>query len=43
MLTNADLISRWITQIWDAEVIIEPSYSDEFSVEMSIMAGIDFG
>jgi len=34
VMKNGDRITGEITQIWDAEVTIEPEYSDEFKVDV---------
>lgn len=41
VLNNGDRITGEIKQIWDAEVIIEPAYSDEFSVDMDVIVSIE--
>ena len=41
VLKNGDRISGEIKQIWDAEVAIEPSYADEFLVEMGVIKYIE--
>ncbi|MEE4383842.1 MAG: DUF481 domain-containing protein, partial [Pseudomonadales bacterium] len=41
LLKNGDRISGDISRIWDGEVFIEPSYADEFAVDLSEVAGID--
>jgi len=35
VLTNGDRITGDIKKIWDGEIYIEPSYSDEFTVEIA--------
>lgn len=41
VLKNGDRISGEIKQIWDSEVLIEPSYADEFTVDMEVIAHIE--
>ena len=41
VLKNGDRITGDIKRIWDAEVTIEPEYSDEFKVDVSAIAHID--
>lgn len=41
VLKNGDRISGEIKQIWDAEVLIEPSYADEFTVDMEVIEYIE--
>ena len=41
VLKNGDRITGEITRIWDAEISIEPEYSDEFKVEMSAVSHIE--
>jgi putative salt-induced outer membrane protein YdiY len=38
---NGDRITGEITQIWDAEISIEPTYSDEFNVDTDVIAYIE--
>ena len=40
-LKNGDRITGEITRIWDAEITIEPEYSDEFLVDMEDIDYID--
>jgi hypothetical protein len=40
-LKNGDVISGDIKAIWDDELIVEPEYSDEFSVEMEYVDYIE--
>jgi len=40
IMVNGDRISGEIKQIWDEELIIEPAYADEFSVDMEDVAEI---
>jgi len=40
-LTNGDRITGDIKRIWDAEVTIEPEYSDEFAVDVSAIGHIE--
>jgi small nuclear ribonucleoprotein (snRNP)-like protein len=40
VLKNGDRITGEIKHIWDGEITIEPEYSDEFSVDMSVVAQI---
>jgi putative salt-induced outer membrane protein YdiY len=37
VLKNGDRITGEIKHIWDAEITIEPEYSDEFSVDLSVV------
>lgn len=41
VLKNGDRITGEITKIWDAEITIEPEYSDEFNVDMPAVAYIE--
>lgn len=41
VLKNGDRITGDIKRIWDAEITIEPEYSDEFDVEVSAVAHIE--
>lgn len=41
LLKNGDRITGDISQIWDGEVFIEPSYADEFGVDMNDVAAIE--
>jgi putative salt-induced outer membrane protein YdiY len=41
VLTNGDRISGEITVIWDAEVTIEPTYSDPFNVDLEVVSYIE--
>ena len=41
VLTNGDRITGEITRIWDAEITIEPEYSDEFNVDIPAVACIE--
>ena len=41
VLKNGDRITGEITKIWDAEVTIEPEYSDEFNVDVPAVAYIE--
>ena len=38
---NGDRITGEITRIWDAEITIEPAYSDEFQVDVEAVAYIE--
>ena len=38
---NGDQITGEITRIWDAEITIEPEYSDEFQVDVAAVAHIE--
>ncbi|MFP6806568.1 MAG: DUF481 domain-containing protein [Pseudomonadales bacterium] len=40
VMKNGDRITGKITQIWDSEVSIEPSYSDEFNVDIDEIESI---
>lgn len=40
-LTNGDRITGDIKSIWDGEVTIEPEYSDEFQVDLPLVARIE--
>jgi len=40
-LKNGDRITGAIKRIWDGEVIIEPEYSDEFQVDLPLVARIE--
>lgn len=41
VLKNGDRITGEITRIWDAEITIEPEYSDEFNVDVPAVAFIE--
>ena len=41
LLTNGDRISGTISRIWDGEVFIEPSYADEFGVDLDEVVRIE--
>ena len=41
VLKNGDRITREIKRIWDNEITIEPEYSDEFDVDLPIIAYIE--
>jgi putative salt-induced outer membrane protein YdiY len=41
VLKNGDRITGEITAIWDHEITIEPSYSDEFKVDSEVVAYIE--
>jgi putative salt-induced outer membrane protein YdiY len=41
VLKNGDRITGEITRIWDAEITIEPEYSDEFNVDVPAVAYIE--
>ena len=41
VLKNGDRITGDIKRIWDGEISIEPEYSDEFDVEMSVVEYIE--
>jgi hypothetical protein len=41
VLENGDRITGEISRIWDAEVTIEPEYSDEFEVDLSAVVYIE--
>jgi putative salt-induced outer membrane protein YdiY len=41
VLKNGDRITGEIKRIWDAEVTIEPEYSDEFKVDLSAIGHIE--
>ena len=41
VLKNGDRITGDIKRIWDSEISIEPGYSDEFDVDISIVEYID--
>lgn len=41
VMTNGDRITGSISRIWDAEVLIEPSYSDEFAIDIGEIAYIE--
>ena len=41
VLKNGDRISGDVKHIWDAEVTIEPTYSDEFKVDLDAIAYIE--
>jgi putative salt-induced outer membrane protein YdiY len=41
VLKNGDRITGSIKKIWDAEVVIEPAYADEFSVDQEDIAYIE--
>lgn len=41
VLENGDRITGEIKQIWDAEILIEPEYSDEFQVDVSAVSYIE--
>jgi hypothetical protein len=41
VLENGDRITGEISRIWDAEVTIEPEYSDEFDVDLSAVVHIE--
>ncbi|MDJ0926586.1 MAG: DUF481 domain-containing protein [Gammaproteobacteria bacterium] len=41
VMTNGDRITGSISRIWDAEVFIEPSYADEFAVDVGEIAYIE--
>lgn len=41
VLTNGDRITGQIKRIWDAEITIEPGYSDEFHVDLSAVSYIE--
>ncbi|MDH3865216.1 MAG: hypothetical protein OEV10_14730, partial [Gammaproteobacteria bacterium] len=40
-LKNGDRITGAIKRIWDDEVTIEPEYSDEFQVDLPLVARIE--
>ncbi len=41
VLKNGDRITGEISRIWDNEVTIEPEYSDEFQVDLPVVAYIE--
>jgi len=41
ILNNGDQISGEISKIWDAEITIEPEYSDEFQVDLEAVSHIE--
>jgi len=41
VLHNGDRITGEITRIWDAEITIEPEYTDEFQVDLEAVAYIE--
>lgn len=41
LLKNGDRITGEINHIWDGEIYIEPSYSDEFSVDIDAVAAVE--
>jgi len=41
VMKNGDRITGEITQIWDAEITIEPEYADEFNVDIPAVAYIE--
>lgn len=41
VLNNGDRITGTIKQIWDDEVVIEPDYSDEFTVDLEVVEYIE--
>ena len=41
VLKNGDRITGEIKAIWDNEITIEPSYSDEFDVDAEVVAHIE--
>jgi putative salt-induced outer membrane protein YdiY len=41
VLKNGDRITGEITRIWDAEITIEPKYSDEFQVDLEAVSHIE--
>jgi len=41
ILKNGDRITGDIKRIWDAEVTIEPEYSDEFQVDLDAISHIE--
>ncbi len=41
VLKNGDRITGDIKRIWDSEISIEPEYSDEFDVEISVVEYIE--
>jgi putative salt-induced outer membrane protein YdiY len=40
-MTNGDRISGSVKRVWDGELYIEPSYGDEFSVDLDAVATIE--
>jgi len=41
VLKNGDRITGDVKRIWDAEVLIEPEYTDEFNIDLSAVAHIE--
>jgi putative salt-induced outer membrane protein YdiY len=41
VLNNGDRISGEIKNVWDAEISIEPTYADEFNVDIDVIAFIE--
>lgn len=41
VLKNGDRITGTISHIWDGEIVIDPAYADEFSVDVEAVASVE--